>query len=590
MRSKKTFGIFGLLAMFGLAIYGLRRKILARLLGLQPARNPIQLYKDLKVHLPDGVTLAADLYTPRDKRLYPTILIRTPYGRSGEISPDGLVPAFAARRFAERGYNVIVQDVRGRFDSGGSFEPFVHEAEDGRATLEWIEKQPWFNGLLGLWGPSYLGYVQWALAPGAPLYLKAMLPVISGSALPLFAIRDGAFSAETILRWIHDLESLQPTRRPMPWLSLRLLVNKEQDRRVARAARRLPLSQADLEVSGQPQEFYRQWLAHPSRDDPYWRKQDRSSQVRSVTAAVHLVSGWYDILLRESLDDFAALRSAGRWPYLTIGPWGHQDPECYFESLRQAITWFDAYLKTVRRALREKPVRIFVMGKGEWRDLEIWPPPHQPIQFFLHGPAKQEFARTRHRSPGLLLTFPAEGESPPDAYQYDPRHPTPSLGGALMSTHAGSRDNRRLEARPDVLTYTTAVLQNDLEIIGTPRLALYVRSDLPHTDFFGRLCDVHPDGRSMNVCDGLLRLQPGSGTPQPDGSLRIELVLWPTAFCFQRGHAIRLQVSSGAHPRWNRNLGSGEPLTSAQTMLVAHQQVFHDQQHPSVLTLPVTRM
>jgi putative CocE/NonD family hydrolase len=173
-----------------------------------------------------------------------------------------------------------------------------------------------------------------------------------------------------------------------------------------------------------------------------------------------------------------------------------------------------------------------------------------------------------------------------DNYRYDPSNPTPALGGAQFSPLAGPRDNRKLEARPDVLTFTTPPLSQPVEIIGQVRLQLYVKSSLDYTDFFGRLCDVFPNGRSINICDGLFRVRPGKVERQLDGSMCIEIDMWATAYHFKSGHRIRLQVSSGAHPRWSRNLGTGDSITGSE-MKVALQTIFHDSTHPSALILPV---
>jgi hypothetical protein len=225
--------------------------------------------------------------------------------------------------------------------------------------------------------------------------------------------------------------------------------------------------------------------------------------------------------------------------------------------------------------LRPQPVRICVLGSNEWREMADWPPPAQDTRYFLHG--KQQ----------LAIDQPAE-LSQPDRYVYDPGDPTPAMGGPLLSFASGPVDQRSIENRSDVLTYTTAPFGEDLEVIGTPRAELYVRSSLAHTDFVARLCDVQPDGRSINLCDGFVRLTPGDGELQPDGSLKIIIELWPTAICFQRGHRLRLQVCSGAHPRLSRNLGKGEPLATATEWQGAEQLIYHDAAHPSALILPVT--
>jgi putative CocE/NonD family hydrolase len=185
------------------------------------------------------------------------------------------------------------------------------------------------------------------------------------------------------------------------------------------------------------------------------------------------------------------------------------------------------------------------------------------------------------------LTTELPGESEPDTYRYDPANPTPSVGGALLSENAGPRDNRALEARADVLVYTSAPLTADLEVIGPVVGELYVRSSLEHTDFFARLCDVAPNGRSTNICDGILRLEPGEPPADPDGVICAGIELWPTAYQFKRGHRLRVLVTSGAHPRFARNTGSGEPLATATKLLVAEQTVYHDPAHPSHVLLPV---
>jgi putative CocE/NonD family hydrolase len=270
-----------------------------------------------------------------------------------------------------------------------------------------------------------------------------------------------------------------------------------------------------------------------------------------------------------------ALRDSGHSPYLTIGPWGHLDADCLWETLRQGMVWFDAFLKGDRRGLRKSPIRIYVMGAEVWRELDSWPPLAQETHYYLQGGGS------------LSPQMPPE-EVPPDTYRYDPSDPTPSLGGSLMSHQAGSYDNRRLEKRPDVLTFTTGKLDQNLDVIGPLRLLLFVRTDQVTCDFFARLCDVFPDGRSMNVTDGMLRFLPEKGTLQADASRRISIELRPTAYRFSKGHALRLQVSSGAFPRFDRNPGTNDPFGQAVQLRPSEQTVYHDQQHPSVLILPVT--
>jgi len=576
MPKKRIWGALGL-GLAGLGVYTLRRRLIGRFLGLRPVGHAFRVEHGLAIPMPDGVILRADHYVPKGSRLFPTVLIRTPYGRAFASGPSGMLASFAAARFAERGYNVIVQDVRGRYDSEGEFDPFVHEAGDGRATLAWLEKQPWFNGVVGMWGQSYVGYTQWAAAIGAPLYLKAIVPSETGASLPVSSFRDGVFAMETLFRWIHQL-SLAPQQGKLPFIrSLSALSSFFDKRRLERAFAHLPLAEADVDLAGAPVPFYRRWLAHPELDDPYWRRVDFGPQAARVTAAAHLVSGWYDILLRELLADYAALARNGRQPYLTIGPWDHLSFDLAAEALRQGILWFDAHLKGDPSRLPLKPVRLYVLGAG-WRELESWPPPSRSERFYLQP---GESLR------GVLVSAPPPDDLPPSRYIYNPVDPTPSLGGNVMSAKAGPRDNRPLERRLDVLTFSTSPLEAPLEVIGPVSLELFVRSSLQSADFIARLCDVFPDGNSINLCDGIFRLEPGRGQPQPDGSTRILIELWPTANRFAQGHALRLLISSGAHPRWSRNPGSGEPLSTAVRLQPAEQSIYHDRLHPSALILPV---
>lgn len=351
--------------------------------------------------------------------------------------------------------------------------------------------------------------------------------------------------------------------------------NRRGTARQLRAAfRHLPLSETDTVATGHSVGYYQDWLAHSAPGDPWWQPVDFSGTVAAVTAPVHLLGGWYDILLPGMLADYARLRQANRQPYLTIGPWAHTSPPMFPVMLREAIIWFRAHLLGDRRRLRKAPVRIFLMGANQWKNLPAWPPA---------GYAPQRW----HLQPGGGLTVTAPAASAPDRYRYDPADPTPAVGGTSLSTNSGPKDNRALEARRDVLVYTSAPLDRAVEAIGPVSAELYVTSSREHTDFTVRLCDVDPAGKSRNVCDGLLRLQPGLPSPGADGCRRVVIDLWPTAYRFQPGHRLRVQVASGAHPRWARNPGSGEPLATATTLVAADQAVYHDPDHPSAILLPV---
>ena len=510
--------------------------------------------------MPDGTCLLTDRYSPRGHGGEPVILMRSPYGRTS-------VWALAARLLAERGYQVILQSCRGTGGSGGEFDAYRNEAQDGFATLRWIESQPWFSGKLALAGPSYLGIVQWAIATEPPASLRAMAVSISSARVRAFTYPGGTFSLDSTLTWLALLASQRQGGRPP--LRERLAARG----RMARGVMALPLGDADQVVTGARVGFFQDWLARMD-DDAFWAPVEFDRHLSSLTVPVTMVTGWYDMFLPAQLDDYQTLRAAGRDVRLTVGPWKHTDPGAAGEALRDALDWFGTHLLDGHRdRSRRSRVRLFVSGARRWLEVEEWPPPARSVRWHLH--------------PGGVLHPRAPVPSAPDRYRYDPSEPTPSVGGTLLARTGGPRDNRALERRTDVLVFSSAVLVRDLEVIGPVSAELHVRSSLGHTDFFVRLCDVEPAGKSLNVCDGLVRVTPASIRTGADGIAVIHVPLWPAAHVFRRGHRLRMQVSSGAHPRFARNLGGGEPLPTAVTMHSADQEVWHDRAHPSAIVLPV---
>jgi putative CocE/NonD family hydrolase len=332
----------------------------------------------------------------------------------------------------------------------------------------------------------------------------------------------------------------------------------------------LPLRDIDTAVFQRPIPYFQKWLNHQDPNDPYWQNSDYRPTVPHVTAPVHLVAGWYDLFLTGQLDDYNALVEADRKPYLTIGPWTHLAFANNIHALNEAIPWFDAHLKGKTDTLRPEPVKLYLMGADEWRTYPSWPPPGRRIPYYL-------------QDNGRLATHPPT-DSHPSSYTYNPADPTPNLGGPLLSTEAGPVDNRPLEKRADVLTFTTDPITEPLDIIGPVWAVLFARTNAPSADFFARLCVVLPNGRSINLCDGIVRAAP----TRTDSLLRMEIEMSATAYQFQPGQAIRLQISSGAHPRYARNLGSAQPDADATTMISTHQTIYHDPQRPSALILPIT--
>jgi hypothetical protein len=509
--------------------------------------------------MPDGITLLTDRYWPRGGGGEPVIVMRSPYGR-------GTVWALPARLFAERGYQVILQSCRGTGGSDGEFDAYRNERLDGLATLAWIEAQPWFSGKLAMAGPSYLGIVQWAVAADPPASLRAMAAPISSARVRTFTYPGGTFSLESTLRWLALLAGERRTGRPQ------LREQIAARRRMVRGLMTLPLGEADSTVTGARSGFYQDWLARMD-DDGFWAPVEFDRDLGSLTVPVTMVTGWYDMFLPAQLADYAALRDAGRDVRLTVGPWKHTDPGVAGEALRDALDWFGTHLLDRGATEARSRVRLFVGGVRRWIDVDEWPPPVRRVRWHLHA--------------GGVLHPRAPEMSDPDRYRYDPSDPTHSVGGSLLGRAGGPRDNRALERRSDVVVFSSAALVRDLEVIGPITAELHVRSTLENSDFFVRLCDVEPSGKSVNLCDGLVRLGPGSWRRTADGVAKVEVPLWPAAHVFRRGHRLRVQVSSGAHPRFARNLGGGEPLATAVRMHNADQEIWHDPGHPSAIMLPV---
>jgi uncharacterized protein len=453
--------------------------------------------------------------------------------------------------------------VRGTFGSGGEFNPFDERA-DGLATIAWLERQPWYQGPLGMTGSSYLGLTQWAVARGGAV--AALTPSVTASQFHGQGYGGGSIALASALSWV-VIVAAQERRFAM----LRMLMGL---RRLPRVVDSLPLGELDALTTGRPLGFYAEWLSHSAADDPYWAARDFSASVREVTAPVQLVGGWYDIFLPWMLEDHAALRSAGRSPQLIVGPWTHTSPGLLETGTREALAWLRAHLLGDRRLLNDAPVRVFVGGAREWRELPAWPPPEgRTLRLHLHG--------------GFGLSADPPADSPPDGYRYDPAAPTPAVGGPVLLERAPVLDNRRLEARADVLTYTSAPLEADLDVIGPVAVELHMRSSLAYFDVFARICDVDEAGVSLNVCDALERVAVDSSETAADGVIAVGFQLWPTAYRFVEGHRIRLQVSSGAHPRYARNPGTGEDPATASRLLPSDQEVFHDPAHPSWVSLSV---
>jgi uncharacterized protein len=543
----------------------LMSRLMARVFRLPPPRSrAVTIERDVAVPMDDGVELLGDLYTPAGPGPHPTILVRSPYGRAGVLG------VLFGRLFAERGYRSFVQSTRGTFGSGGEFRPDFPERADGLATIRWIERQSWFDGRLAMNGPSYLGAVQWAVADDAGPSLRALCTHVTYSNINGYRYAGGSFALGDLLEWATMIAQQETTR--FRWV--RTILGTHQ-RRIDRVVNRLPVVELDQQVTGRAVGFWRDMVEHASCDDPIWAPIDHSARVPATQAPVLQVTGWYDIFLPIQLADHRALVAAGHRPRLVVGPWTHAEGPAAGAQTLESLRWLDRHLGRDGPSTDPdlRPVRIFVTGAEQWRDVDCWPPAgHGPERWHLHE--------------GGRLDGAAPAVSEPDAYTYDPADPTPSIGGNIMRRSGGRRDQARTERRADVLTYTSEPLPRAVEVIGDVSAEVHVGSDCAHFDVFVRLCDVDAKGRSVNVCDGLQRVAP-TQSPPPGGTTAVSVTLWPTAHRFEVGHRIRIQVASAAHPRYARNLGTGEPLATGTTMRPARITVHHDPDHPSAIVLPV---
>jgi uncharacterized protein len=553
---------------------------------LPPAQNRVKVEKNVMVPMSDGAQLATDLYFPVGVEKAPVVLIRTPYGKN----KSGNGPQSVERVLAAQGYIVIVQDVRGRYGSGGEFYPFLHDGKDGQEMIAWIHKQPWFGGKLGTYGASYLGTTQWFEAPGEPI--DAMHLTVTSPNLKEVLYTDGELHLMTVLFW----SGMMGEHKAAKGAALKMAGN------FTKYASYLPAGLADDKL-GQDVPYFDDAL-DPAKIWQVYQAINYDDRYRQVSAPAVLVAGWYDMFLGPQLGDFNRLlkegQGAAKDSILVVGPWGHgragdgsvsYGPDAPMDKTlgaRQALLWFNRWLKGDTSVTFPR-VHIFVMGDNAWRDENEWPLARtQYTKYYLHSGGK---ANTRKGDGSLSTQAPAA--EPADKFDYDPLKPVPTKGGNSLGLNLGAYNQAKLEDRPDVLCFTSPPLSADLEVTGPITAELFAASDAKDTDFTMKLVDVYPDGKAINIQDGVVRAMnrhndPSKLTPLTPGAVeKYELDLWATSNVFKAGHQLRVEVSSSNFPRFNRNLNTGESPLTATTAVTAHQTIVHDVQHPSHIVLPV---
>lgn len=536
-------------------------------MGLPGGRHRYTVQRDLGTPMPDGVRLLGDRYSPTDRSgPLPVVLLRLPYGRGGL---NGLL---FGRALARHGFQVFLQSTRGTFGSGGQFRPFVTEKDDGLATVAWLREQSWCDGRVAMAGGSYYGYTQWAVAPYVDPPLTCFAPHVTSADITRGFYEQGAPGLDNALAWTSEIGRQERRRLPSP------IPAPLATARLRRAERALPLQAADVAVAGAPVAFWRDFLDHSAPTDDFWAAHDHSGQHLDRVPPASMVTGWWDVFLPGQLDDVVALQAAGRPVRLLVGPWAHGEPGEMKAILSTDVTWLTHHLDG-GPAPDGPPVRVFLQQADTWLDLPAWPPA-DAVDGQLHL-----------RADGGLADTPEPGPAASSAFTYRPTDPTPTTGGPLLSGARGQADNAAVEARDDVLVFTGPPLAADLDVVGPVGARVFVSVDGPHADLFVRVCDVDPAGVSRNVVDGIRRLHPAT-VPGPgvavadDGTLTVDVALFPTAYRFRAGHRVRVQVSGGAFPRFARNLGTDEPVGSAADGVDRRFRVHHDAAHPSSITLP----
>jgi len=550
----------------------------------------------------DGVTLVADVYRPADGQKHAVLLTRTPYNKDN-MAPIGM-------KAAQRGFVVVIQDTRGRFNSDGEWYPFKHESADGYDAVEWAAALPGSDGRVGMFSGSYVGATQMLAAIAQPPHLAGICPVVTASNYhENWTYQGGAFEQWFSQSWTSGLARDTTTR----------LVDESSNARLGEQT--LPLTEFPVFNLGPgPVEtgaaltkklapYYEDWIAHPIYDD-YWKQWSIEENYQNIQVPALTIAAWYDIFLGGSLRNYIGLRDhagnaeARAKQRLVVAIGGHSGwdrrvgtvdfgPEAPFDENEIIVEWYEYLFLGEQNQFADssKPVRIFVMGKNQWRSEAAWPPPGaKPVHYYLQSAGKANTTA----GDGFLSATAKRGAQ--DGFVYDPANPVPTVGGPLCcdSEHLppGPRDQREVEVRKDVLVYSTPPFEADLEVTGPVTLDLFASTTAADTDFTAKLVDVAPDGTAVNLTDGILRARYRNSTAKADpiepGKIyEYRIDLWSTSNVFLKGHQLRLEVSSSNFPRFDRNLNTGRDAATSAEFVKATSVVYHDAKHPSALILSV---
>jgi uncharacterized protein len=556
--------------------------------------GPQNLTKDVAVPMRDGVTLRADVWLPATSGKFPVLVYRTPYGKHFATKQTTFEKA------VQRGYAVVIQDVRGRYASDGEFWPYQNEGHDGYDTIEWAAKQIWSNGDVGTFGLSYPGAVQWLAAVENPPHLKAMVPAMTFSTPRNFFYSGGVFDGSWLdWTWFNIAPDLR-RKKNLPGPRTRDEAAAAWKTERGRLQNFLPLS--DLPDLKQVAPFYYEWMKHPAAD-PWWDFAELRGKYAQVHAAVLNMSGWYDEAYgpdgaTTNFNGLLAARRGNKEPRTRtiIGPWTHGAQEEHRSGEREfgvgaaidydelILRWMDHYVRGASNSVgSEKPVRIFVMGPNVWRDEEAWPLTRaRATKYRLQSGAKDRI--------GVLSLAPTGGSSAYSELVSDPAHLVTNIYPGY-----GAHDYRALAGREDVLVFDTEPMAADMEVTGPIHAEMYVSADVPDFDLWVRLEDVAPNGTVLNLNNpGLDVLRASfrneSRKPElldPGHVYKLNLDRMLTSNVFAVGHRIRVQISGAFFPQFARNLQTGESEMTSSATRLGHIRVYHNTSQASSITLPV---
>ena len=544
------------------------------------------LYEEyIPITTDDGITLASSLVRPDVLGTFPTIIMRTPYGRQN--TDKGVLI-----NFARQGYAFLIQDCRGRFGSDGVFEPFLYAKGDGEATLRWVRSQPWSNGRIGAIGNSYDGFTALSLVAGSgepPDVVYIRHPVASPAG---GLYHGGAIHFNFDYHWSLVVNSKSMDIKNIERIDWQRLLFQ------------LPIINLDTKA-GRRVPHWRKWVRWANGD--FGREAlPEIADIKAGKTAFYFVAGWFDPFCNDVINLFKKLNPDGknRKIKIIIGPYDHgashpPNPDISFggvplpELSEIKNRWLDRWLLKIENLIETRPtVEYYLLGENRWISCATWPPKNMSeLSYFLHSDGN---ANTMSGDGRLDLKSP-ENELT-DTFIYNPANPVPTHGGACWPINAdpGPKDHTRIEKRLDVLVYTTKPLEKNLTIAGPVKLELYVTTSVKDTDFTGKLVDVYPDGKPVSVTDGIIRVRfsGGLGKPvftEPGTIISLKINLGHTAITFPTGHSIRLEISSSNFPRFDRNLNTGGTIGIETTFKRAAQTVYHDNLRASRLILPVLK-